>query len=356
MIPVAVSRRWPVTWVILALAACTPARASPSVVPEANLHASAPQVTATAPGQARTYGSLALAASRFVHPTGSFALFPPEGWPVDVDGAGATWTDPGGEGRIGVRVNRTGYQLDGEHLDNFIQAVEQEYAETFEGYVVRERSIDSGGAKVVRQSTVEDGSLYQLVSVYEQEKDVIYESRFWAKGSAADGYMPAFEEIWRQMEVDTDNAASSIEFYADVHRFQDPGGLFSLDVPWGWYHEVYTQSEAVADTFWAPDRKARVEVIKYDDGTVISKSLAGAFALDLLHQRYAEGARIKDDKVQSDGRERLTWISKDGNLAGVSLFETMGTTFLMLTFMGDTSAESIYPHVFDRLLPTFSVP
>ena len=65
---------------------------------------------------------------------------------------------------------------------------------------------------------------------------------------------------------------------------------------------------------------------RYDNGTAITKSDAGAFALSLLKQYYkVTDLKVTDDKPQSDGSERLTWNSASKGIDGESFFETRGT-------------------------------
>ncbi len=353
---VAQLRRWPMAWLMIGLAACSPPGSEPASLPEASSPPAVSSADATPLEQGKTYGSLTLAATRFTHPSMGFSIDPPEGWPVDLQDTRATWTDPSGEGRIDIRVNPTGYQLDEAYLDNFIQALEERSSVEHDGYRVLDQSIDDAGTRVVTQSLSEKGIPFRVVSVYVQDKDVVYLGEFWVSASSVDAYMPAYEQIWQGMLVSSESASASIEPYTDVYTFDDADGLFRLDVPRGWHLDVYTQPDAVANTFWAPDRLARIEIIKYDDGTEISKALAGSFALDLLHQRYSEDAKITEDKVQLDGGERLTWSSKSGDVAGASFFETRGTTFLMLTYLSDNSVDYVYAPVLERLLQSYSAP
>jgi len=301
-------------------------------------------------------GSLQLSSEPYVHSSKSFSLYPPLGWTVEERGASATWTDTVTNSSIDVFVNTTGYQLDQKAFDSFVAANEANYFQTFDGYRVVNRTRDDFGAELVTQSLNAGGSPFQVTSVYYAEKDVIYEVDFWAAAEVADAYAPAYAQIWQDMGVSADNASANIAPYAFLYTFTDPDEFFSFDVPYGWSHEVYTETNAVVDTFWAPDRLAYAENIKYDDGTTISKSLSGAFALDLLHQFYGKDVKITSDKVQPDGSERLTWTSQSSGQSGSSFFETRGTTFLMLTLSYDNSLESLYSPVFDTVLTSYAVP
>jgi hypothetical protein len=350
-------RRGFLALLFVGLAACSPGGSGPVSLATSSPLPASTIATAAPADKGKTYGSLTLSASPYTHPSNSFTLDPPDGWEADVHDTGVTWKDPGGNGRIEVRVTMTGYPLGGIYLDNFIQAIGEKLLEDHPDYRVLDRSVSDVGAIVLTQSLTEGGESYQVISVYDQRQDVVYDSQYWVRASSSDEYMPAYEQIWRGMTFSPEQASSSIEPYAEVYTFRDAGGLFSLDVPRGWQLDVYTQPDAVADTFWSPDRLARIEVIQYDDGTEISKALAGSFALDLLHQRYSEGAKITEDKVLSGGAgERLTWSSKGGAVAGASVFETRGTTFLMVTALCDDTVDYVYSTVLGRLLESYRVP
>jgi hypothetical protein len=309
-----------------------------------------------APETPQSGGALELSAEPYVHPSKSFSLFPPLGWTVEERGASATWSDTVTDSSIDVFVNATGYELNSEAFDRFVAANEANYFQSFDNYRVIDRSRDNFGAEVVIQSLGAGGAPYQVTSIYYEEKDVIYEVDFWATADVADAYAPAFNKIWQDMGVSVENASANITPYIFIYTFTDPDGFFSFDVPFGWSHEVNSQTNAVVDTFWAPDRLAYAQNIKYDDGTTISKSLSGAFALDLLHQFYAKDVKITSDKVQPDGSERLAWNSPSGGLSGTSFFETRGTTFLMLTLASDASVGALYSPVFDALLASYTIP
>lgn len=308
------------------------------------------------PSSPQSTSSIELSGERYVHPSRSFSLYPPVGWTVEERGASTTWTDTASSSSIDVFVNTTGYQLKQEGFDNFVAANEANYFQSFEDYRVVDRSRDNFGAEIVTQSLKAGGSPFIVTSIYYAEKDVIYEVDLWAAAEVADAYRQAYLQIWQDMGVSAADASANIAPYTFVYTFTDPEGYFSFDVPYAWSHEVYTESHAVVDTFWAPDRLSYVENIKYDDGTTISKSLSGAFALDLLHQFYAQDVKITSDKVQPDGSERLTWTSQSAAQSGTSFFETRGTTFLMLTLSYENSLEDLYSPVFDVLLTSYEVP
>jgi hypothetical protein len=154
-------------------------------------------------------------------------------------------------------------------------------------------------------------------------------------------------------------SAALTPYTGQMYTFFDDEGLFSFDVPYTWSYEREEDDVSVVDTFSAPGETAFVQSIKYDDGTEISKSLAGAFALELLRSAYTGGAgdiKITDDTIMPDGSERLIWTSKAGGYSGVSFFETRGTTFLMLTYLADDPVYELYLDTFDTILSTYDIP
>jgi len=314
--------------------------------------ASAPAEQPSPSGEA-----LPLSPDKYAHSSGTFELNPPLGWTIDEGTTYASWTEEETGSSVKVFVNTTGYQLEADAFDAVVAANEENYfGKFFTDHQVLDRTVDNFGAKVVTQSLTDEGVAYRVASIYYQENDVIFEVDFWAAEAVADDYASTFNKIWQDMSVSASTASSAIGPYIDVYTFTDPAGLYSFDVPYLWRHELYTEANAVVDTFWSPDRLAYVENISYDDGTVITKSLSGAFALQLLHQFYAEDVKITEDKVQPDGSERLTWHSPSGGTSGMTFFETRGTTFLMLTLGSDDSLSSLYTPIFDNVIATYQVP
>ncbi|HKZ54104.1 MAG TPA: hypothetical protein VJ123_01390 [Anaerolineales bacterium] len=301
-------------------------------------------------------GRLRLASSPYTHPSGAFRLTPPDGWEVDAGDASTTFTAPDETGRIDVYLNTTGYELDDEAVGRFIAANETNYfAVEFDGYEVVSATTDDFGAYVSTQSLDWGGIPSQVTSIYYRQADVIFEIDFWVENELIDAYQPTYQEIWNEMELDASGAAG-VEPYYFVYTFNDSDGYFSFEVPYGWIYEQTSGNNSVVDKFVAPDERAFVDNIKYDEGTEISKSLAGEIALELLRQFYADDIQITEDKVQPDGSERLTWFSESGQYSGISFFETRGTVFLMLTFVANDDVYDLYSPIFDNLLDTYDVP
>lgn len=123
-----------------------------------------------------------------------------------------------------------------------------------------------------------------------------------------------------------------------------------------WYYSYDQGNNAVLERFDEPNGLAFIESLAYDDGTPISKSLAGSFALQLLHDYYANDIKVTDDQAQPDGSERLIWYSKSLNTKGITFFEARGTTFLLLTLVADRDAFNAFSPVFSAVIQSYNVP
>ena len=147
--------------------------------------------------------------------------------------------------------------------------------------------------------------------------------------------------------------------------FTDQNSYFAIDVPADWKHTTDVDKQKnywYQDTFTAPDGKASVDSIVYNDGTPWSGSQNGAFALQLLNQYYSntgkEGdIRVSDDSIQKDGSERLTWASKGGGYSGQSFFEIRDRmAFLMFTIQWNNSAADKYQKTLDEIVSSYRLP
>jgi len=116
------------------------------------------------------------------------------------------------------------------------------------------------------------------------------------------------------------------------------------------------------DRFTSPDSKALIENITYDDGRVFKGNQSGRFALRLLNTFYSETGeegdiRISGDSIMEDGRERLTWTSKNGGYSGLSFLDRRGdTTFLMLTVKWVNEAEAHYYDLLSNVAASYRIP
>jgi hypothetical protein len=303
-------------------------------------------------------GGLSLASDLYVHPFGIYEFYPFVGWEITSEDDGSMWLEaPDFSGAVYFEVTNTGYELAPESFEWFVTARDENYFIQYDEFqeVDRQMNADDGIASV-EKTLVFDEVPQKVDSIYSQHGQVIYVIDFWANANLYESYDPGFDEFFNGITVYSEDAAANQMIYGWLTDFYGPEDLFYIGVPESWYYE-YTYEDFVAvDTFYSPDEHAIIENIVYDDGEEVSKSEAGAFALELLREFYAEDIRITDDQVQPDGSERLIWNSPSGEYTGWSYFETRGTTFLLFTLIYDNAYEDIYFDVLNDIVGTYDIP
>jgi hypothetical protein len=309
-----------------------------------------------APDEAQA-ASLTLDETAYSHYLGFFDAYPPAGWIMEEGDGGATFSAPDETGYIEVEVNNTGVVLDGESFQRFVDAREDNYFGQYDGYEIVDYQIDIDfGRARVAKTLVTDGFPQDVFSYYDQYGAAIFVYDFWADSDVAVGYEPAFEEVFATSPVYSTAVEESADIYYWVFTFYGPGDLFSIEVPIAWTYEIEEEESVIVDTFTSPDDHALIQNITYDDGTEVSRSDAGAFALGLLKEIYATDIQISGDQVQPDGSERLTWRSPSGAYSGISFLETRGTTFLLFSVIWDDAYEDYYYDTLDYTIGTYVVP
>ncbi|MFZ0547504.1 MAG: hypothetical protein WAM60_18805 [Candidatus Promineifilaceae bacterium] len=299
-----------------------------------------------------------LVSTPYSHPDGIFEIYPPVGWELEEKTAGATFTEPnGGSGFINVEVTNTSYQIDGASFEQFVDARDENLFGKFDGYEVINRQVDTdtGVARITKRLNF-SGEPQVVFTLYDQHSEIIFSLDFWASADLAAPYRDKYEEIIDSASVDSAQAAAVVDVYYWIYTFTGPNDLFEIDVPLSWKYETTSGDFAVVDTFYSPDNHGIVQNIAYDDGEAINNSQAGAFALALLKEYYADDIRITDDQVQPDGSERLTWNSPSGDYSGISFFESRGTTFLLFSVLWDNPYEVDYFDTLDYIISTYDVP
>jgi hypothetical protein len=315
------------------------------------------EVPPTEAPEESVFTPLELDTTLYSHYLNFFDAYPPAGWIMEEGEGGTTFTAPDETGFTEIEVTNTGATLDGESFERFVDAREINYFGQYDEYEITDYQIDTelGVARVTKELVT--GGVPQLVfTIYDQYGPAIYAYDFWADSDVAEAYRPAFEELFSTSGVDPTAVEESAAVYYWIYPFYGPGDLFSIDVPIAWTHETEEGESVLVDTFSSPDEHAFIQNITYDDGTEISRSEAGAFALGLLREFYASDIQISDDQVQPDGSERLTWRSPSGEYSGISFLETRGTTFLLFTVLYDDAYEDAYLDALNYAIETYDVP
>jgi hypothetical protein len=272
------------------------------------------------------------------------------------DEASASFDAPDSSGYIYIQVTNTAVELDATGFANFVDNRDLNFFRDFDNYVELNQEIESEvGAATISKSLSFEGVPQTVITLYEQYGPIIYSFDFWSDEDRTDAYTDLYVQVAEAIEVYPEAGSEQIE-YNWIYTFEEPNGLFTIDVPTPWRYENTQGEFTLVDTFYSPDEHAVIQNITYDDGSEVTRSQAGAFALELLREYYASDIRILDDQVQPDGSERLIWESPSGDYSGTSFLETRGTTFLLFTTMYDNPFEDAYLETLNYTISTYDVP
>ncbi len=346
----------------LATQTTAPAEATatrPAAKPTATTAESQPtEVSTGVPTEASTAAApFQLSAQPFKHKSGAFTITLPDGWKTDERDNSVFASSPDKVSSIDITFTNVGSKFDAATLNTYIKAEEDNWFATFKDYTAKPNETQKDGSILVYKTfSLSDGTPETAFSYYWEDGNVVYEQDFWVDTSAYDQYAQGLVDVANTMKTDP-TAGAKANAYAVVYQFTDPHNFYQFDVPYGWIHATQALTHSSIETFTSPDQLSYVENIEYDDGTQVSKSDAGAFALDLLKQYYSlTDIKITDDTPQSDGSERLTWNSAAKGIDGESFFETRGTTFLLLTWVVDTNQIDFFRPVWSTLVKSYQVP
>jgi hypothetical protein len=172
---------------------------------------------------------------------------------------------------------------------------------------------------------------------------------------------PATQAPATQPPSNSGNTTSSDQ----LTTFTDKNKYYQIDVPADWKYEQTvdkTNHYYYIDSFTSSDGNAVIESIVYDDGTAFRGSDESKFGLYLLNTFYSKTGKegdikVTEEKVQSDGSDRLTWYSKAGDYSGISFLEIRNrTTFLMFTIDWGNAAKDTYFDTLDKVVSSYRVP
>lgn len=302
-------------------------------------------------------GDVDLADSPYSHPQGLFSLVPPAGWEISDDEGSASIEAPDGSGFIYVQVTNTGYALDDASFAAFVEHRDLNFFSGFDDYTELNQGVygETDVASITKSLTFEE-TPQTVITIYDQYGAIIYSYDFWTDEANFDAYSELYSRIIDTAEVNPEAGAEQVA-YNWVYTFSGPMDLFTIEVPTPWrYEQTEGEGFAIVDTFYSPDEHAVIQNIAYDEGEEITRSEAGAFALELLRSYYAEDVQILDDQIQPDGSERLIWNAPSGDYRGTSFLETRGTTFLLFTTMYDEPYEDVYLETLNYTINSYEVP
>jgi len=298
-----------------------------------------------------------LSTKPYIHKSGAFTVTLPEGWKVEDAQNSVFASSPDNVASIDISFTNVGVKFDDATLNTYIKAEEANWFGTYDSYKAKDPEKQKDGSLLIFKTlNLSDGTPQSVFSYYWQDGNVVYEQDFWVDTSAYDQYAASLVQVANTMTVNS-AAGGKADAYAVVYTFTDPNKLYEFKVPYGWTHDSSTDTNTGIETFTAPDKLSYIENIEYDDGTAVTKSDAGAFALTLLKQYYnVTDLKVTNDAPQKDGSERLTWTSAAKGIDGESFFETRGTTFLLLTWVVDTNQSDFFRPVWNTLVDSYKIP
>ncbi len=298
-----------------------------------------------------------LSSKPYAHKSGAFTITLPDGWKMTESDNSVYVISPDSVASIYFSFTNVGAKFDAATMATYIKAEEANWFGTFKDYQAKpNETLKDGSILVHKTLSLSDGTPVTVFSYYWQDVNVIYEQDFWVDTDSYDQYVDALVQVANTTQTDG-TAGGKADAYTEIYKFTDPNSQYEFNVPYAWIHDTATYTNTDIETFTSPDKLSYIENIEYDDGTQVSKSDAGAFALDLLKQYYSvTDLKVTDDKPQSDGSERLTWTSAAKGIDGESFFETRGTTFLLLTWVVDTNQADFFRPVWSTVVKSYQVP
>jgi len=302
--------------------------------------------------------TIEVSTDEYAHTSGAFTTLFPVGWDKKERDDGVYFSDPAGDGAIDISFTNVGTQLSEDSFNNYINNLEANWFGGFSDYKADKPEKQSDNSILVSKTlTDSNGNANTVISFYWQVGTVIYEQDFWAFSDSFQGYVDGYDKIAASIKTD-DSAASNAVLYSFRYTFTCPQKLCEFSAPYGWSygHDDTTYTSTTNDKFMSPDGLSYIDNTIYDDGTAISKSVAGKFALSLLQEFYAKDISVTGDKVQSDGSERLDWVSSSGGFEGETFFETRGTTFLMWTWVVNSADYDTYDPLWGDIVGSYTIP
>jgi hypothetical protein len=272
---------------------------------------------------------------------GLFQFYPPLGWAIDQGVDIVTFKAPDDPGKISFQVTNTGTKLDGDAFQRFVEAREintfSQYDKIDNQNAVVEIDKASATARLVKGIRV-NNTPFVVSTFYKQFEQAIVNIDFWSSPSDYPSRSNQYEKIVTSL-IFNNHAAANLVTYSPSYTFHSRDNLFTMDIPTSWKYTTVVGTYTHVDTFYSPDQNAVIQTIIYDDGKGINRSLAGAFALSLLRNYYAQdNVTITEDRLLPDGSERLIWNYPKGGYQGVFYFVLKGSSLVLYggTFHNDS--------------------
>jgi len=291
----------------------------------------------------------------FQHPDSLFTLLVPESWKIDQDQNSASFSDPEGRALLNVYSVNTGYPLDDESFQRFVDARESNVFSGYDNFFEVDRwSSTDGNSTDIKKQFLYGGEPKSVETLYSKQDHAIIILDFWSDQTSFDAYQDSLKEILESVSINPD-AVSNQQVYSSESEKITQNESFSVAVPPYWWIRHTSGEKTTVDTFSSPDERAFLQTIIYDDGQPMSRMVAGNIVRTLLREQYAKDMIIYSDTLLSDGREKMGWNSKQGNYQGITWFETRGTTLLALTMMWDNDLTEYYQNTLEKMVNSYKI-
>ena len=287
--------------------------------------------------------------SPYINPGNTFEISPPIDWEIINDMHSSLFSDPMGTSFIKVQGVNTGYLLDNASFQRFVDVNEENHFGTFSDIDKIYEENDQGGNVIKRIKRISnDGEMFIVTSTYHLTDQGIYILEYWLLEENYSAYEAFFSKIMNTLKFNS-KALSDQEIYTS-NQITHSNGFLSIDIPASWKIVQTSGENTVVSSYYSPDQKAIIQVVVYDDGKVMTKSMAGSLALILLRDYYTKDVEVISDQLRQDGREELTWISPQGNYQGITIFWAQDTTLYVFTVMVDNDSKDMYNNFFEETL------
>ena len=286
-------------------------------------------------------------------PSQAFSLYTPQGWKLaSEDNDYVRFESPDQKAWFEAAVESTGYQLDQENLEIYINNMLLSLYTGVEDFELLESQMREGQATFV-STFRKNGVIWFVYDVFIQRSQAVYALSFQVHELLWETYLPAFEAVTDSLETRTGYITDEM-VYRFMRSYNSPNNQFTLTAPMGWTFKTGQQDvleDAVVDTISAPDQQAVVEVVAYKDETGQD---IGITSIGIMKELDGANIRVRANEVLQDGRVRADWQNDAENIRGFSFFWQDGSVVYVLTFKYSDVNTGAYQNASYRIGDSFA--
>jgi hypothetical protein len=348
---------------ILALVGCKPSSNNMPFIPKQATPTSEESITQSLPlltpvtqpiPTVEPEQSFAFEPSFYVHPQDLFSVQVSEKWSVTQEQDGAKFMDNEQKLSVDIEIVNTGYTLDAISFENMIETGEKDNASMYEEYVEIDRQpLPASNSHLLIKQFSDQGIQKTLASLYQQEERAVLILDFLIAAELFEPYKDTLNTMIDSIQVNAD-AVADLPIYSFDQEKKYSNGYFSIQIPSYWRINHVTGENSIVDTITSPDEQAIIQTIVYDDGQHMSRNIAGDLVLALLRENYTKSITVLADETLADGREKLSWQSKNADYRGITTFETSTSTLFMITVLWGNDPEQYYQDILKDIIDSYT--